>query len=56
MFQQQKYDVLEGGKHLVTLHNFDVVQQVIREIARRDASAAAEWALRPASASKREVV
>jgi hypothetical protein len=44
----QKYDVIEGGKRLVTLHSFDVVQQVIREIASRDAKAAAEWAVRHA--------
>lgn len=43
--QAQKYDVIEGGKRLVTLHNFDLMQQVIREIASRDAKAAAEWAV-----------
>lgn len=38
------WDIMDGGKYLATVHSFDVVQTVCREIASRHARAAAQWA------------
>lgn len=39
------YDILDGGKRIATVHSFDVVQTVCRELASRNAKAAAAWAV-----------
>lgn len=39
-----KYDIFDGDRRLATVHSLEVAAQVCREVARRDAKAAAEWA------------
>ncbi|MFC3206828.1 hypothetical protein [Aquamicrobium soli] len=41
-----KYDILESGRRIGTVHNANLAAQIVAEIARRDAKAAAEWAVR----------
>jgi hypothetical protein len=41
----QKYDIFESGRRVGTVHNASLAAQIVAEIARRDAKAAAEWAV-----------
>lgn len=41
----QKYDIYESGRRIGAIRNLDALAQIVAEIARRDAKAAAEWAV-----------
>lgn len=43
--QNTKYDIYESGRRIGTVHNVGLADQIVAEIARRDAKAAAEWAV-----------
>lgn len=44
-----KYDIFESGRRIGTVHSLEVAAQVCREVARRNAKAAAAWATGGAS-------
>lgn len=39
-----KYDIIDGDRRIATVHSLELAAQIIAEVARRDAKAAAEWA------------
>lgn len=39
-----KYDILESGRRIGTVHSPELAAQIVADIARRDARAAADWA------------
>lgn len=39
-----KYDIFENNRRIGTVHSQELAAQIIAEVARRDAKAAAAWA------------